>query len=241
MSLGTELSAFSVFFFFVEGNRKRWEECHLQGGREKWSRIVFVLQIHHGKWGLFFRCGTLGNLFAKVSPAWSWLLRHVPFKERWGVDGGGAKLHGEVGKLLRQTMSFYVIPFTIMHRLNQMNMSFNHRRSCSMYISFFVCVLVCKVYVCLFCMHYSKFFIMFFRCMLDVCKFIPCCTSIFYLFVYLSIFLSIYIIHNDVFIDMINHSWSGPSDSGPTLWGHNVHSHCPIKGTKLDLHGVSLS
>lgn len=101
-------------------------------------------------------------------------------------------------------------------------MTFNHRRSCSIYISFFVCVLVCKVYVCLFCMHYSILFIMFFRCMLDVCKFIPCCTSIFYLFVYLSIFLSIYIIHlhDDVFIDMINHSWSGPSDSGPILWGH---------------------
>lgn len=59
----------------------------------------------------FFRCGILGKLFAKVSPAWSWLLRHVPFKERWGLKVEGAKVHGKVGKLLRQTMSFYVIRF----------------------------------------------------------------------------------------------------------------------------------
>lgn len=100
-------------------------------------------------------------------------------------------------------------------------MTFNHRRWCSMYISFFVCVLVCTVYVCLFL---YALFTMFFRCMLDldVCKFIPCYTSIFYLFVYLSIFLSIHIIHlhDDVFIDRMNRSWSGPSDSGPILWGH---------------------
>lgn len=122
----------------------------------------------------------------------------------------GAKLHGKVGKLLRQTMSFYVIRF---HDYAQIKsdeydspLIIDVRVVCT-FLSLCACLCVKYMYV-FFCMHYSYVFIMFFRCMLDVCKFIPCYTSIFYLCVYLSIFLSIYIVHlhNDVFIDMINHS-----------------------------------
>ena len=54
---------------------------------------------------LFFFCvgGTLGNLFATI-PHWdfsrfgAWLLRHVPFKERWGLIQWttlGAQLQGK--------------------------------------------------------------------------------------------------------------------------------------------------
>ena len=53
----------------------------------------------------FFFCvgGTLGNLFATI-PHWdfsrfgAWLLRHVPFKERWGLIQWttlGAQLQGK--------------------------------------------------------------------------------------------------------------------------------------------------